>query len=103
MAMAGGEQWIAAGSSEIILEGFVFSLALPTVLLNYSAGVPTVRLSPPRAAGRETLFCYKGYGARCLLKGFQRYSYWQGCVLCIFVQPAKSNLHVPSDVITMLF
>lgn len=52
MAMAEGEQWIAAGSSEIILEGFVFSLALPTVLLNYSAGVPAVSLIPPRTAGR---------------------------------------------------
>lgn len=62
MAMAGGEQWIAAGSSKIILEGFVFSLSLPTVLLNYSAGVPTVSLPPPRAAGGETLFCYKEFG-----------------------------------------
>lgn len=55
-------------SSEIILEGFVFSLALPTVLLNYSAGVPTVSLSPLRAAGGETLFCSKEFGdhAVCL-------------------------------------
>lgn len=43
-------------SSEIILEGFVFSLALPTVLFNYSAGVPTASLFPRRAAGREPLF-----------------------------------------------
>lgn len=62
MAMAGGEQWIAAGSSEIILEGFVFSPALPTVLLNYSAGIPTVSLTPLRAAGGETLFCCKEFG-----------------------------------------
>ena len=62
MAMAGGEQWIAAGSSEIILEGFVFSLALPTVLLNYSAGVPTVSLTPLRDARGETLFCYEEFG-----------------------------------------
>lgn len=48
MAVAGGKQWIAAGSSGIILEGFVFSLALPTVLLNYSAGIPTVSLTPLR-------------------------------------------------------
>lgn len=46
MAMAGREQWIAAGSSEIILEGFVFSLALPTVLFIYSAGIPNVSLIP---------------------------------------------------------
>lgn len=42
-------------SSEIILEGFVFSLALPTVLLIYSAGVPTVSLFPRRAAGSDPL------------------------------------------------
>lgn len=55
-------------SSEIILEGFVFCLALPTVLLNYSAGVPTASLSPLRAAGGETLFCCKEFGdhAACL-------------------------------------
>lgn len=62
MAMAGGEQWIGAGSSEIILAGFVFSLALPTVLLNYSAGVPTASLTHMRAAGGETLLCYKEFG-----------------------------------------
>ncbi len=62
MAMAGGEQWTAAGSLEIILEGFVFSLALPTVLLNYSAGIPTVSLTPLRSAGGETLLSYKEFG-----------------------------------------
>lgn len=55
-------------SSEIILEGFVFSLTLPTVLLNYSAGVPTVSLVPRRAAGREPLSCFKEFRdhAACL-------------------------------------
>lgn len=56
---AEGEQWAAVGTVEIILEGFVFSLTLPTVLLNYSAGVHTVSLSPLRAAGRETHFFMK--------------------------------------------
>lgn len=49
-------------SSEIILEGFVFSPALPIVLLNYSTGIPTVSLSLPRAAGEETPFCCKEFG-----------------------------------------
>lgn len=55
-------------SSEIILEGFVFSPALPIVLLNYSTGIPTVSLSPLRAAGEETLFCWKEFvdSAACL-------------------------------------
>lgn len=63
MAMAGGEQWIAEGSSEIMLEVFVFSLALHTVLLNYSAGSSTVSLISFRAAARETLFHHKRYRA----------------------------------------
>lgn len=55
-------------SSEIILEGFVFSPALPIVLLNYSTGIPTVGPSPLRAAGGETLFCWKEFrdSAACL-------------------------------------
>lgn len=50
------------------MEGFVFSPALPIVLLNYSTGIPTVSLSPLRAAGEETLFCWKAFGdsAACL-------------------------------------
>lgn len=63
MAMAGGEQWIAKGSLEIMLEGFVFSLALHTSLLNYSAGSSAVSLIPLRATGLETIFHHKGYGA----------------------------------------
>lgn len=63
MAMAGAEHWIAPGSSEIILRVFVFSLAFPTVLLNYSAGISTVRFAPLRAAGWKIRFHYEALGA----------------------------------------